>query len=214
MTAASQRVERPLDDALPTAQIGEVPLRTLHTSFDKLDIAYCGALNEEALATLREAKSIAQERQAKVRVRIGGESVLVEHGGQQGGYAFVFDTGPTGERWSVKDNSDVRNWNILVKLHAAILAVSTPQAIREQLVRRIESLGLRMTDHSLNRVDYAIDLQMPRHFELNLDQVIAPSRSQLDSTSVEPGAISSRSISTWLCAARATDRDRYRRQDA
>ena len=179
MTAALQRADPPLDEPASPRPAGEVPLRILHTGFDKLDIAYCGALDDEALATLLEAKTIAQERQEKIRARIGGEDVLVESGAQHGGYRFAFTTGLTGERWAVKDSTDAHGWNIMAKVDAAALATSTPDMVRRQLSDRIARLGLRITDQSLNRVDYAIDLQMPSHFALHLEQVVAPQRSQV-----------------------------------
>ncbi len=152
----------------------------LYAGFDTLDVAFAGALPIDTLAALEQAREQAQESQEPVLLSIGpGEvSMHVSGFGMRGGYAFIVDTGPIGSKWMIKNNSDTRQWNIFASPRATILLALGYRETRDRLFKELEEMGARVTDHSINRVDFAMDFQT-QGFELHQDQFVAHSHTKV-----------------------------------
>ena len=149
-------------------------MKLIYSGFDKLEISFQGALSPEALEVLRSAKEEAKKRQSQVLVQIGPGKVemhVADHG-LKGGYAFVTDTGPTGEKWTFKDNPASSQWNIAVSVHASSLAVHSLESTWDRLTWRLLDMGATVLAESVRRVDYAMDF-LTSGFEINLDLIVA-----------------------------------------
>lgn len=155
-------------------------MNLIYAGFDKLDVAFQGALPEPSLDILRKAREEASKTQRDVLVSIGPEQIemhVAEHG-LKGGYAFLTDTGPTGEKWMIKDSGDAQQWNIAVSVHASSLASHSYHETRDRLWSTLEGMGARIIKESVRRVDYAMDFLAP-DFELNLDRFVAHGHSKV-----------------------------------
>lgn len=152
-------------------------LQSIYTGFDTLDIAFCGALGELTLQKLERAKAEAIEKETEVLVLVGlGQVEMhVSPSGARNGYAYRCSTGPTGEIWLFKKNTDPENWNIFVTPRAAGLAARGYVGTCGHLANTLKRLGALISTHSINRVDYAMDFIVPPKFELQLDNVVAHS---------------------------------------
>lgn len=148
--------------------------KLLYAGFDRLDIAFQGALPKAKLDFLKHEKERAQEGQEPVLVKIGPGNVplMIGPGGMSGGYAFVADAGPLFGHWRFKANADPRQWNIFVSPSAAGLAALGYHAMRDGIVERLRDIGATITGHSVNRVDFAMDF-LTQGFELHLNNFVA-----------------------------------------
>jgi hypothetical protein len=165
----------------------------LYAGFDTMDVAFAGALPSETLTTLEHARKEAQERQAPVLLAIGPGQVamhILGHG-MRGGYAFIVDTGPTGAKWMFKNNTDLRQWNIFVSPRASMLLAYGYEGTRDRLWNELESMGAKPTDHSINRVDFAMDFRT-QGFELNQNQFVAHSHTKVSTHWGKPEATKDR----------------------
>ncbi len=73
--------------------------KLLYSGFDQFDIAFQGALSASSQKIIAEAKRQARKSQEPVLTEVGPGRVamhVLEHG-MRGGFAYVCDTGPTGE---------------------------------------------------------------------------------------------------------------------
>lgn len=154
--------------------------KLLYAGFDTLDVAIAGALPKDALEVLLRAREEAQESQTPTLATIGPGKVdmHVAGHGMRGGYAFLLDTGPLGAKWMVKDNVDARQWNIFASPRATTLLAYGVEGTRDLLLKQLNAMGARMTDHSINRVDFAMDFQT-QGFELRQDQFVAHSHTKV-----------------------------------
>ncbi|SDH27450.1 hypothetical protein [Roseospirillum parvum] len=153
-------------------------IERLHAGFDTLDVAFAGALPDEALETLKEARDRAQESQEPTLARLGTVDMHVAGHGMRGGYAYVCDTGPLGAKWMVKANPDTREWNIFASPRATTLLALGHAGTRDHLFSELAAMGARISDHSLNRVDFAMDFRT-RCFEPRLDQFVAHAHTKV-----------------------------------
>src|SRR5262245_55353282 len=80
------------------------PLKTLYRGFDRLEVAYQGALNPNDLEILEKARKEAERSHESFLAFIGPgqEALHIAETGLKGGYAFRGDTGPEGEVWFFK----------------------------------------------------------------------------------------------------------------
>ena len=152
----------------------------VHAGFDTLDIAIAGALPAEALASLEKVRGEASERQEAVLATIGAGVVAmhVAGHGMRGGFAFVTDTGPLGAKWMFKNSTDVSQWNVFVSPRATMLLAYGYEGTWKKLSQEFEAIGGRMTDHSINRVDFAMDFRS-QGFELHQEQFVAHSHTKV-----------------------------------
>lgn len=152
----------------------------LYAGFDTLDVAFAGALTTDTLTTLERAREEAQERQEPVLLTIGPGHVdmHVAGHGMRGGYAFIVDTGPIGTKWMIKKNADPRQWNIFASPRAAMLLSHGYQGTRDRLIQELEEMGAKITEHSINRVDFTMDFRT-QGFELHQDQFVSHSHTKV-----------------------------------
>lgn len=152
----------------------------LYAGFDTLDVAIAGALPKDALDTLEKAREAASESQEKVLTTIGpGKVDMHVYGhGMKGGYAYVVDTGPVSAIWKLKKNTDPNQWNIFVSPRATMLLAYGYEGTRDQLLETLAAMGARLTDHSINRADFAMDFRT-YGFELHDDQFVAHSHTKV-----------------------------------
>lgn len=155
-------------------------MKLIYSGFDTLDIAFRGALPIDSLSALNAAKLEAVEHQASSLAKAGpgNVSIHVHPRGQRGGYALCCDTGPTGEIWAFKENSDPTQWNIFVSIRSATFAALGFKDACNQVWKRLSDLGCTITGHSINRADYAMDFQI-KNFALELDCFVAHPRTTI-----------------------------------
>ncbi|MEH6478152.1 MAG: hypothetical protein V7727_20835, partial [Sneathiella sp.] len=156
-------------------------IKQLYAGFDTIEVAFLGALQEDALEVFREAKQEAVKQQERQLVTIGPGNVkghIASHG-LTGGYAFLFDTGLTGDIWSFKDTADPSKWNIAVKPHASALACHSYEETKERILNTLKDMGCRYGIESIRRVDFAMDFLMPEAFKLNHMQFVSHHRCKV-----------------------------------
>lgn len=102
----------------------------------------------------------------------------VKSHGMTGGYAYVVDTGPTGAQWRFKKNSDPRQWNVFVSPHATTLLAYGYDGTRDLIFEQFDAMGGTLADHSINRVDFAMDFRT-KGFELHQDQFVAHAHTKV-----------------------------------
>ena len=156
--------------------------KSLYAGFDTLDVAFAGALPAKTLTILEQAREEAQNCQGLVLATIGPGNVRahVYGHGMRGGYAYILDTGPLGCIFKIKNNTDTRQWNIFASPSATALLAFGYKGIRDLLFETLESIGAKVTDHSINRADFAMDFQT-HGFELQQNQFVAHSHTKVGS---------------------------------
>lgn len=154
--------------------------KLLFAGIDTLDVAFAGALPHSALEALEKARQEAQESQEPVLASIGTNNVdmHVSGHGMRGGYAFIIDTGPLGAKWMFKNNADPRQWNIFASPNATMLLAYGYEGTRDKLWKFLDVIGAKISDHSINRADFAMDFQT-ENFELQQDQFVAHSHTKV-----------------------------------
>jgi len=152
-------------------------MELLHSGFDTIAFALQGALEPWAIEKLRMAKERAKKEDQDITITLDktGRKVRVKKSWQQGGYAFVIDTGTLGEVISLKDNLIRDNWNGFVKISAESLAVHKRQKATNNALEAVSDIGFIITDVSYNRVDYCIDF-LTDNLSLKIDNFVAHSR--------------------------------------
>lgn len=155
-------------------------MKVLYAGFDTIALALKGAFPPDILDILKTAREIAAERQEAALVKIGPGQVAmhVEPSGLRGGYAIRGDTGPLGEVLAFKANPNRQEWNGFAQIRASALAALGYEAARDQLFERLASMGFVVTDHSINRMDYAVDF-LATGFEPRLDGFVAHPRTKI-----------------------------------
>jgi hypothetical protein len=149
-------------------------MQIIRAGVDSLYLAINGTLPAELIAHLAEAKAEASKDHREIPIELGesGVTALVPAGGQPGGYAFVFDTGPLGARFACKETSEKLDWNLFVKPHAtALLSRGFGPAVRT-IIDTLSAIGGQVVETSINRIDYAIDIRAD-DFTLDLARFIA-----------------------------------------
>lgn len=156
-------------------------MEIVHSGFDTLDVAFMGALSERSRRRLSDAKERAKGEGMPVEFSFGKISGMVAPKGTQAqqGYAYIFDTGPDGEIWTFKDNGEPSEWNIRVSVRAARIAIDGLAATEKRLWETLETMGAKVLEESISRIDYAVDIVAP-DFVLDPDCVIAHNRCLID----------------------------------
>jgi len=136
-------------------------IEILHSGFDKLEVAFNGALPGRLRAALEGAKQRAVSNVEAEQMNLGGFDVWVKETGAKGGYAYVFTTEESREMWAVKDNPDPGNWNLRCVVSSAALAVEGWDAVKGRLLDQLRAWSTKTTDISVSRIDYAVDFKAP-----------------------------------------------------
>lgn len=155
-------------------------VKLLYAGFDTFDFAVRGSFPQEVLDQLEAGRDEAEERQDKVLIRIGPNQFKahIESFGKKGGYRYLFDTGPLGAKWMIKRNTDANQWNIFVSPRATMLLAYGYRETFDRLHQAFIEMGGQATEHSINRVDFAMDFETSG-FELHPEQIVAHSHTKV-----------------------------------
>lgn len=145
----------------------------LHKGFDALDVAFPGQISKSLAAFLGSKKAEAQENGIPVLASLNGLQFHVAPSGAAGGFAFICNTGKTGEIWKLKRPSPSGQWGIFVSVSAVRVALQGLAKVRAHLIDTLEKLGVLYREGSehINRVDFALDFLMPE-FALSEDNFV------------------------------------------
>lgn len=154
--------------------------KVLHTGFDSLDVSFMGALPRETLAMLAEEKKKAQDTKQDRYVEFGKRpfcGMLKSHG-MSGGYTYVLTDSPTGAIYSIKDSTDIKDWNLAVSVRALGLLTRGYCATREWIFETLNAMGCTYIDHSVRRLDFAVDILSPG-FSLDPNSFVTPPQAKV-----------------------------------
>lgn len=154
--------------------------KLLYSGFDQFDVAFQGALSLDALEHLAKAKQQAKQTGEPALVTLGPGRVdmhVADHG-MRGGFAYVCDTGPTGEKWFFKKSSSRSDWNIFASVHSQALICEPLAAIFDSLRQTLANMGAAVGMESINRIDFAMDFLAPG-FALDHTQFVAHRRTKI-----------------------------------
>ena len=144
------------------------------------NLAIKGALAEPVLEQLEAAREIAETTQRKQMATIGParQRFLVQPHGQRGGYRYVLTNGPTGAIFAVKANPDPEEWNLFISVRAACLLTKGYEGTKQLLSDTIIGMGGMIRDHSVNRLDYAVDI-LATDFTLDMADFVTPGHAKV-----------------------------------
>lgn len=153
--------------------------RILYHGFDTLDVAIQGALSDDALEQVEAARLVAEKSEREQLVAIGpnSEKFHVQPHGQRGGFRYVLTNGPTGALFAIKANAKPSEWNVFVSVRAARLIRKPLVQATQWLFDTLTGMGVTVTGHSVNRIDYAVDIQA-HDFKLDMQGFVCPSRTK------------------------------------
>ena len=103
---------------------------------------------------------------------------MIKENGMSGGYAFVLIDGPTGGIFSIMNNSNPKNWNLAVSVRALRLLTHGYVSTRTWITETFHAMGCELVDHSVRRIDFAVDVLAPS-FDLHMDNFVPPSQSKV-----------------------------------
>lgn len=154
-------------------------MKIVHSGFDALYVAFQGALRKSALAELHEAKEVARAEDRPVEYVFRGVRGQIMPNGtrKDSGYAFIFDTGPLGHVWKFKRSDDPEQWNIFVEVRALSLAQAGYWAVKDRLFGELKAFGAIVMNESINRVDYAVDVQTDEGFAISAQHIVCHSKA-------------------------------------
>lgn len=151
--------------------------RVVHNGVDTLDIAIQGALPHDTLSMLDELRDKAQAEECEQPCQLGNCAYMLKHHGMSGSFRFVLTNGPTGAIFAFKKNSDPSQWNGFVSVRALRLLTAGYDPTVAWIFDTLAEMGCTVTDHSVNRIDYAVDVLCPA-FVLDIANVIAPAQAK------------------------------------
>tara|TARA_R110000868_G_scaffold194517_3_gene439954 strand:- start:3563 stop:4720 length:1158 start_codon:yes stop_codon:yes gene_type:complete len=153
--------------------------QVLYSGYDTLDIAFSGAFPHTVLESLEAARTDAESFEKEQPAQIGPDNVpvLVKPNGRRGGFRYVFDNGPTGAIFAAKKNTDPKQWNLFVSVRALRLLTLGYTGTKEWLHETLAAMGFQITEISVNRIDFAVDILAPE-FKLDIANFIAPAQAK------------------------------------
>jgi hypothetical protein len=155
--------------------------QVLYAGFDTLDIAFEATLPQETLDLLEQARTQAEANQKDEPVTIGRaqEKFLIKPHGQRGGFRYIVTNGPTGAIFSIKKNATNPNdWNLFVSVRALCLLTKGYDGTKAWLHDTLAAMGFTVKSHSVNRLDYAVDILAP-DFRLDPNCFVTPAQSKV-----------------------------------
>lgn len=160
------------------------PIRLLYAGFDGLDVAFQGRLSDRMLALLADARGDAESINGPVLREANGLRFTVLPSGARNGFRYRIDTGDDGEVWLIKHSADARQWNFFASVRSFALLTCGYRGVKQRLSERLAKLEATVAAASVNRVDFACDLDAPG-FEPEPDCFVAPARTR--ARSYHPG---------------------------
>ena len=169
-------------------------MKLIYNNFDGLDIAFKGALPEEILDQLAQAREQAQQERGDIFLALGSAkiAVMVAETGAKGGYRYRFNTGKDGETWFVVHSTNSDKWNIRVSISSLGLALGGYEAVTSGIINRLIALGaigkkrfvtasgkaVYIPQESISRFDYCYDFIMDSDFQPLPQNFIAHQRTK------------------------------------
>lgn len=101
----------------------------------------------------------------------------VKPNGMKGGFRYVFNNGPTGAIFAAKANSSLKEWNLFVSVRALRLLTLGYAGTKAWLHETLAAMGFIVTDVSVNRIDFAVDILAP-DFVLDIANFVAPGQAK------------------------------------
>ncbi|MDD3288855.1 MAG: hypothetical protein PHX43_07645 [Alphaproteobacteria bacterium] len=151
-----------------------------------MDFSICGAFPEDALEVLRLAKEQSKKLHGQaVLTYIGAAQmpIYVFPAGAKGGYFFMFDTGPDGAIWFVKDTPTPKAGNIRVSCSSLMLALNGLEKTKAILLDQMQNIGVLASPNGLDvkigRFDYCFDFIMDDAFEPDPKHFIKHPKSKI-----------------------------------
>lgn len=153
--------------------------KVLHHGVDTLDIAFQGAFSDATLKALDVARHAAEttNKDQPLAVGPGAVPVVVKPNGMKGGFRYVFNNGPTGAIFAAKANSSLKEWNLFVSIRALRLLTLGYAGTKAWLHETLAGMGFIVTDVSVNRIDFAVDILAP-DFVLDIANFVAPGQAK------------------------------------
>lgn len=135
---------------------------------------------EPVLERLEAAREIAEttQREQAATIDPADQRFLIQPHGQRGGFRYVLTNGPTGAIFSVKANPDPGEWNLFISVPAACLLTKGYEGAKQWLFDTIAGMGGSITDHSVNRLDYAVDM-LATDFTLDMASFVTPGHAKI-----------------------------------
>jgi hypothetical protein len=153
-------------------------MHILRAGVDSVYLAIKGTLPSSLLAQVGAAKEQAMaERRAIPFTFPGSIEAMIASNGATGGYAFLWDTGLLGASWACRQAADKPDWNFFAKPDATALLAYGFWPVVQQLLQHVQQIGGQQIEHSINRIDYAIDIRAD-DFQLGLDNFVAHARTK------------------------------------
>lgn len=152
-------------------------MRMVHAGFDSLYVAFDVVLDRNLLNILSTGHEAARESGEPTHITLGTVEFEMLGHGAQGGYTYAATDGPLGAVWLFRDSKNT-DWSIMVHVRSARLLCHPYEGVRDWLFKQLAEMGFRVKDHSINRVDYAMDFLAPL-FEPHPEQVVAPSNTKV-----------------------------------
>ena len=157
--------------------------KIIHQGVDTLDVALAGTLPKQVIDELMVARQLAEtmhndDHGVSVCLGPNKRKFFVKGQGKKGGYYFVIVDDPTGAIFSVKKNAQRPDWNFFVSARAAGLLSRSYEGMKRHIAESLTDIGAVITDVSVNRIDYAIDIATPE-FVLEMENFIAPRKSKV-----------------------------------
>lgn len=147
-------------------------IKLLHAGFDTVYVAIQGALDGPDLDKLKAAREVAQQMMAAQPVVVGAYDAQLGQSGQRGGYAYRLEAGPTDIVWSIKHNTDPRHWNLFASIGSRCLLALGLDGAKKKIWDDLKTMGARWTDHSINRIDFAMDFHV-KGLTLDYKRIVA-----------------------------------------
>lgn len=154
-------------------------MHLIRSGVDSFYLAINGIIPVGLLAHLTATKEQAISEPRAIPFTTPGTNLtaMMVPNGAPGSYAFVWDTGVLGAIWLCKGTADKPDWNFFAKPHATALLTRGFAMGTHEILRHVGQIGGRQVGHSVNRIDYAIDIRAD-DFELDLDCFVAHARTK------------------------------------
>lgn len=153
-------------------------VKLLHTGFDTLHVAWCGAVSRSTVDKFEAAKERAQEAGEPVYEVINGLCGHVGDTGAKGGYRYIFDQGPFQTKWLIKKSPNPTGWNLFAQIGSRALAENGVVKCIENMKADLRAFDAKVTSHSVNRWDVCADIQS-LGFEIEPKNILCHSRSSI-----------------------------------
>jgi len=151
-------------------------MKKIYANFDAFYIAVQGIVPMSLKAELADAKRLAEQEGKPQYTNINGLSGHVRETGAKGGYAYIFDQSGLKTKLLFKKNDGPNKWNIFAQAKSENLIVHGLLDVKNEIFEDLNTLGIEVEGHSINRVDYCVDIESA-DFELKPENFVSHHRN-------------------------------------